>query len=201
MAYELEDALRSRGKTEELEQIQNITRLGQFAYVRQGEPLGLGHAVLCARNTVGNEPFALLLGDDVFDEADPALGALIAAFEATGKSVVGVQEVPLAHVSRYGIVNPPAPGRRVVGGGPDRGEAGAGPGPQPLGRGGALRAHARGLRPPEEGQARGGRRIPAHRRPGRPGRRGPAGGRAHPRPALRHRATSWTTSRPTWSSG
>ena len=77
--------------------------------MRQGEPLGLGHAVLCARSTVGDEPFALLLGDDVFDEADPALGALVAAFEATGKSVVGVQEVPLAHVSRYGIVNPPDP--------------------------------------------------------------------------------------------
>ena len=108
VAYELEDALSRRGRTDELEQIQGITRLGQFAYVRQGEPLGLGHAVLCAQHTVGNEPFALLLGDDVFDEADPALGALIAAFEATGKSVVGVQEVPPAHVSRYGIVNPPA---------------------------------------------------------------------------------------------
>jgi UTP--glucose-1-phosphate uridylyltransferase len=109
VAFELEDALARRGKTDELEQIQSITRLGQFAYVRQGEPLGLGHAVLCAHNTVGNEPFALLLGDDVFDEANPALGALIEAFEATGKSVVGVQEVPLAHVSRYGIVNPPGP--------------------------------------------------------------------------------------------
>ena len=108
VAFELEDALTRRGKTDELAQIQSITRLGQFAYVRQGEPLGLGHAVLCAHNTVGNEPFALLLGDDVFDEADPALGALIAAFEATGKSVVGVQQVPLAHVSRYGIVNAPS---------------------------------------------------------------------------------------------
>jgi len=110
VAYELEDALSRRGKTEALEEIQSITRMGEFAYVRQGEPLGLGHAVLCARHTVGDEPFALLLGDDVFDEADPALGALIAAFHATGKSVVGVQEVPQAHVSRYGIVNPPGPG-------------------------------------------------------------------------------------------
>jgi len=109
VAFELEDALSRRGKTDELEQIQSITRLGQFAYVRQGEPLGLGHAVLCAHNTVGDEPFALLLGDDVFDETNPALGALIEAFEATGKSVVGVQEVPLAHVSRYGIVNQPGP--------------------------------------------------------------------------------------------
>jgi UTP--glucose-1-phosphate uridylyltransferase len=110
VAYELEDALARRGRTEALEQVQGITKLGEFAYVRQGEPLGLGHAVLCAHHAVGDEPFALLLGDDVFDEADPALGALIAAFQATGKAVVGVQEVPLAHVSRYGIVNPPAAG-------------------------------------------------------------------------------------------
>ena len=108
VAYELEEALTRRGKLDDLEKVQGITHLGQFSYVRQGEPLGLGHAVLCAHHAVGDEPFALLLGDDVFDEADPALGALIAAFEATGKSVVGVQEVPLAHVSRYGIVNEPA---------------------------------------------------------------------------------------------
>ena len=110
VAFELEDALSRRGNTEALAQVQSITRLGEFAYVRQGEPLGLGHAVLCAHHAVGDEPFALLLGDDVFDEADPALGALIAAFQATGKAVVGVQEVLPAHVSRYGIVNPPAPG-------------------------------------------------------------------------------------------
>ena len=107
VAYELEDTLRRRGKQDDLEQVQGITHLAQFAYVRQGEPLGLGHAVLCARHTIGNEAFALLLGDDVFDERDSALEALIAAFKATGKSVVGVQEVPEDHVSRYGIVNAP----------------------------------------------------------------------------------------------
>lgn len=107
VAYELEDTLVRRGRTEDLEQVRGITQLSQFAYVRQGEPLGLGHAVLCARHAVGDEPFALLLGDDVFAEEHPALEALVAAFEATGKSVVGVQEVPLAHVSRYGIVNAP----------------------------------------------------------------------------------------------
>jgi UTP--glucose-1-phosphate uridylyltransferase len=112
VAVELESYLEQRGKTQQLEEIRKITRLIKVAYVRQGEPLGLGHAVLCAKATVGKEPFALLLGDDVFDEANPALGALIAAFEATGKSVVGVQEVPLEHVSRYGIVN--APGERTT---------------------------------------------------------------------------------------
>jgi UTP--glucose-1-phosphate uridylyltransferase len=110
VAHELEQTLRSRGRLEDLEKVQSITRLGHFSYVRQGEPLGLGHAVLCARHAVGREPFALLLGDDVFDEQDPALGALLAAFEATGKSVVGVQEVPRAHVGRYGIVTPPGKG-------------------------------------------------------------------------------------------
>jgi UTP--glucose-1-phosphate uridylyltransferase len=108
VAFELEDTLRRRGKLEELELVRGISHLAQFAYVRQGEPLGLGHAVLCARHVVGDEPFALLLGDDVFDERDSALEALIAAYRATGKSVVGVQEVPLEQVSRYGIVNAPA---------------------------------------------------------------------------------------------
>jgi UTP--glucose-1-phosphate uridylyltransferase len=108
VSFELEDTLRRRGRQEDLHLVQGISHLAQFAYVRQGEPLGLGHAVLCARHAVGDEPFALLLGDDVFDERDSALDALIAAYRATGKSVVGVQEVPLAHVSRYGIVNAPA---------------------------------------------------------------------------------------------
>jgi UTP--glucose-1-phosphate uridylyltransferase len=107
VSFELEDTLRRRGRQEDLDLVQGISHLAQFAYVRQGEPLGLGHAVLCARHAVGDEPFALLLGDDVFDEQDSALDALIAAYRVTGKSVVGVQEVPLDHVSRYGIVNAP----------------------------------------------------------------------------------------------
>ncbi len=107
VSFELEDVLRRRGKQEDLDLVRGISHLAQFAYVRQGEPLGLGHAVLCARHAVGDEPFALLLGDDVFDERDSALDALIAAYHSTGKSVVGVQEVPLDHVSRYGIVSAP----------------------------------------------------------------------------------------------
>ncbi|WP_005033055.1 UTP--glucose-1-phosphate uridylyltransferase GalU [Holophaga foetida] len=112
VAYELEDTLSRRGRQDDLRQIQAITQLGRFAYVRQGEPLGLGHAVLCAQPTVGSESFALLLGDDVFDEADPALSALIKAHHESGVSVVGVQQVPLEHVSRYGIVNAPPNGDR-----------------------------------------------------------------------------------------
>jgi UTP--glucose-1-phosphate uridylyltransferase len=108
VAYELEDTLQRRGKRDDLDMVRGITQMASFAYVRQGEPLGLGHAVLCARHAVGEEPFALLLGDDVFDEREAALDALIQAYQLTGKSVVGVQEVPEAHVSRYGIVNAPA---------------------------------------------------------------------------------------------
>ena len=110
VSFELEDTLRRRHKQEDLDLVRGISHLAQFAYVRQGEPLGLGHAVMCAHHAVGEEPFALLLGDDVFDERDSALDALIAAYKTTGKSVVGVQEVPLEHVSRYGIVNAPASG-------------------------------------------------------------------------------------------
>lgn len=108
VAYELEDTLQRRGKRDDLDMVRGITQMASFAYVRQGEPLGLGHAVLCARHAVGQEPFALLLGDDVFDEREAALDALIQAYQLTGKSVVGVQEVPEEHVSRYGIVNAPA---------------------------------------------------------------------------------------------
>jgi len=110
VAYELEDTLIRRGREDDLRQVQSITQLGRFAYVRQGEPLGLGHAVLCAQPTVGSESFALLLGDDVFDENDPALSALLKAHYDSGVSVVGVQQVPLDHVSRYGIVNAPPDG-------------------------------------------------------------------------------------------
>jgi UTP--glucose-1-phosphate uridylyltransferase len=108
VAFELEDTLARRGREADLALVRKITSMASFAYVRQGEPLGLGHAVLCARHAVGDTPFALLLGDDVFDEDDAALDALIQAHEETGKSVVGVQQVPLEHVSRYGVVNAPA---------------------------------------------------------------------------------------------
>ena len=105
VAYELEHTLSLRQKDVDLDLIRSITNLAHFSYVRQGEPLGLGHAVLCAKHAVGDEPFALLLGDDVFDEAPSALDALIKIHESTGKSVVCVQNVPLEQVSRYGIVN------------------------------------------------------------------------------------------------
>ena len=102
---ELESLLSDKERWEDLAQLHWIESLGRFTFVKQPEPLGLGHAVLCAREAVGYESFALLLGDDVFDPNDDALEVLVNAYRKTGKSVVGVQEVPLEHVERYGIVN------------------------------------------------------------------------------------------------
>lgn len=106
-AYELEHVLTSKGRVEELSQIQHLNSLADFAYVRQGEPLGLGHAIQCAEHVAGSETVAVLLGDDVFQGRGPALASLIETHQRTGLSVVGVQEVPLEHTNRYGIVNSP----------------------------------------------------------------------------------------------
>jgi len=103
-AVELESYLEQRGKKEQLEEIRKITQLINVAYVRQGEPMGLGHAVLVARNLVGNEPFAVVLGDDVIDANPPALKQMIDVFERVGGPVLAVERVPMADVSSYGIV-------------------------------------------------------------------------------------------------
>jgi UTP--glucose-1-phosphate uridylyltransferase len=103
-AVELETFLEQRGKTEQLEEIRKITRLIQVAYVRQGEPLGLGHAVLATKNFVNDEPFAVILGDDVIDAAPPALKQMIDVYERVNGPVLAVEHVPAANVSSYGIV-------------------------------------------------------------------------------------------------
>ena len=103
-AVELESFLEQRGKKEQLEEIRKITELISVAYVRQGEPLGLGHAVLVARNLVGGEPFAVVLGDDVIDATPPALQQMIEVFHRVGGPVLAVERVPAEDVSSYGIV-------------------------------------------------------------------------------------------------
>ena len=105
VSYELERILADKGKLEELKQITSIHELMQFAYVRQGEALGLGHAIRCARFVASNEPVAVLLGDDVFSGDTPALGELMKVYAETGMAVVGVQQVPWEQVSRYGVVS------------------------------------------------------------------------------------------------
>jgi len=104
-AVELEVHLASRGQDELLAEMQAITDLAEIFYVRQHEARGLGHAIACAESFVGNEPFAVLLGDDVVYNPDyPCLKQLIDAYEKTGSSVLGVQTVPHSDVSKYGII-------------------------------------------------------------------------------------------------
>jgi UTP--glucose-1-phosphate uridylyltransferase len=104
VAIELESFLESRGKIDLRDEIRNISRLIRFAYVRQGQPLGLGHAVLVARDLVGDEPFAVILADDVIDADPPAARQMIDAFEQVDGPVLAVEQVPMDQVSRYGIV-------------------------------------------------------------------------------------------------
>ena len=105
VAVELESFLEQRGKTQQLQEIRDITRLiSNVAYVRQGEPLGLGHAVLVTKTLVGNEPFAVILGDDVIDAQPPALRQMIDVFERVKGPVLAVERVPREDVSSYGIV-------------------------------------------------------------------------------------------------
>lgn len=105
-SFELEANLQAKGKTEELELIRQITNMANIHYIRQREPLGLGHAIWCARKFIGNEPFAVLLGDDIVVSDQPCLGQLVDAYDNYGTSVVGVQQVPDEDVHRYGIIKP-----------------------------------------------------------------------------------------------
>jgi UTP--glucose-1-phosphate uridylyltransferase len=105
VSVELETFLESRGKTELLAEIRAISNLINFSYVRQGEPLGLGHAVLVTRLLVGQEPFAVILGDDVIDADPPALRQLIDVFEEVDGPVLAIEEVPRENVSSYGIID------------------------------------------------------------------------------------------------
>ena len=117
--YELEERLKESGKLEQVKIIQDIADMANIYYIRQKEPKGLGHAVLCAKSFIGDEPFAVLLGDDVVvnKEGKPALKQLLEQYEQTSASVVGVQTVAKKDVSKYGIVEPskshPAKGRLV----------------------------------------------------------------------------------------
>ncbi len=116
--YELEERLKQSGKMTEFEMITDIANMANIYYIRQKEPKGLGHAVLCAKSFIGDEPFAVLLGDDVVvNDGNPALKQLIDAYRQTEASVVGVQTVDHNLVNKYGIVEPSlshAPKGRLV---------------------------------------------------------------------------------------
>ncbi|MFH4875757.1 UTP--glucose-1-phosphate uridylyltransferase GalU [Staphylococcus cohnii] len=103
---ELEMILEEKGKTDLLEKVNYSTELANIFYVRQKEQKGLGHAIYSARQFIGNEPFAVLLGDDIVESTQPAIKQLIDTYEETGKSVIGVQEVNENDTHRYGIIDP-----------------------------------------------------------------------------------------------
>lgn len=105
-APELETNLRDKGKLDLLEKVQYSSNLANIHYIRQREPKGLGHAVWCARNFIGDEPFAVLLGDDIVQNDTPCIRQLIDQYEETFSSVIGVQQVPESETSRYGIIDP-----------------------------------------------------------------------------------------------
>ncbi|MBK18096.1 MAG: UTP--glucose-1-phosphate uridylyltransferase [Rhodospirillaceae bacterium] len=105
-SIELENILEERGKTEEARLVGGpMLQPGQVAYTRQQEPLGLGHAVWCARELVGNEPFAILLADDLVMAKTPCLKQMVDSFEKTRGNIVAVMDVPKEHTNRYGIVD------------------------------------------------------------------------------------------------
>jgi UTP--glucose-1-phosphate uridylyltransferase len=111
-APELEALLERRGKKEDLARVQKPTQLARFSSVRQGEARGLGHAVLCARAAVGDEPFAVLLGDDLVDGKVPAIAQLVDVYQKLGTGVIALKEVPADQTQMYGIADGTRDGAR-----------------------------------------------------------------------------------------
>ncbi|MGE7636513.1 UTP--glucose-1-phosphate uridylyltransferase GalU [Peribacillus frigoritolerans] len=105
-SFELEQNLFNKGKIELLDKVQHSSQMADIHYIRQKEPKGLGHAVWCARKFIGDEPFAVLLGDDIVKADKPCIKQLIEQYEKTESSVIGVQAVPDHQTSRYGIIDP-----------------------------------------------------------------------------------------------
>ena len=105
ISYELEDILRQQGKEKILAEVQQISNMVDICYVRQKEPYGLGHAVLCAKNLVKNEAFAVLLGDDVVDSEVPVLKQMLDMYYKYKAPIIAVQEVDRSQVSSYGIIS------------------------------------------------------------------------------------------------
>ncbi|MGG1553245.1 UTP--glucose-1-phosphate uridylyltransferase GalU [Paenibacillus ferrarius] len=115
-SVELEMMLEDKGSTKLLETVQAVSNLADVHYIRQKQPLGLGHAILCARKFIGDEPFAVLLGDDILQSSPPGLKQMMDIYQETSSSVIAVQEVPWEDVSKYGIVSPAAsfPNYRLI---------------------------------------------------------------------------------------
>src|SRR5919199_3266106 len=106
LSFELEHLLEAKGDIEMLRRVRHISDLAQISYVRQKEQLGLGHAVLMAKDIVGHEPFAVILSDDVVVSERPCIGQLVESYDRVHASVVAVMEVPPEETSRYGVIDP-----------------------------------------------------------------------------------------------
>ncbi|SEB44270.1 UTP--glucose-1-phosphate uridylyltransferase GalU [Paenibacillus sp. GP183] len=105
-SVELEMMLEEKGSLELLEIVKSVSNLADVHYIRQKQPLGLGHAILCARKFIGDEPFAVLLGDDILQSTPPGLKQMMNIYDQTQTSIIAVQEVAWEDVSKYGIVSP-----------------------------------------------------------------------------------------------
>jgi UTP--glucose-1-phosphate uridylyltransferase len=105
VSHELESHLAQKGQTDVLEQVRAISSMINVSYVRQGEQLGLGHAVLQARDMVGDEPFAVMLGDDIIDASTPCMRQMMNVFESYGGPVIAVQQVPRQEICAYGVID------------------------------------------------------------------------------------------------
>ncbi|MCJ8346914.1 UTP--glucose-1-phosphate uridylyltransferase GalU [bacterium] len=104
MSFELEQKLREKGKTELLELVRSISSMITISYVRQREALGLGHAILCAKHLVGDEPFAVFLGDDIVDSKVPCMAQMIQVWEKHQCPVIAVEQVDMENISAYGVI-------------------------------------------------------------------------------------------------
>jgi UTP--glucose-1-phosphate uridylyltransferase len=104
IAFELEAVLNNKGKDAELSQVRKIAEMVKIFYVRQKQAMGLGHAILCAREFVGDEPFAVLLGDDIIDAVQPCLSQLLDVYHEYRETVLGLEQVPMKNISAYGCV-------------------------------------------------------------------------------------------------
>lgn len=104
VSFELETLLKEKGKREDLRIVQDVSNLVHFSYTRQKKPLGLGHAILCTKNLVGKEPFAVLLSDDIIDAPTPVMKQMMGVFKRYPATILAVQRVPKRDVHRYGIV-------------------------------------------------------------------------------------------------
>src|SRR6476646_10065683 len=104
-SYELEKMLEARGKTDLLDQVRAVSNMINVSYVRQGETLGLGHAVLMARDLVGDEPFAVMRGDDIIDSQVPCMKQMVDVFDRHQGPVIAVHRVPRDEISAYGVID------------------------------------------------------------------------------------------------